>query len=110
MGLLGVAAACRGDDQKSSAPPPPSTPGAPPTFGALPEVGPAVSPTTFAEAEKLVQVQMTDAERTMAATTWRRSMAMAAAVAPEAAGPAAPSARRVGRRDSPEERFRRGHV
>jgi len=51
------------------------TAGAPPTFATSPEVGPAVSPTTFAEAEKLVQVQMSDAERQMAAETWRRSMA-----------------------------------
>jgi Asp-tRNA(Asn)/Glu-tRNA(Gln) amidotransferase A subunit family amidase len=75
IGLLGVAAACRGEEQKSSVPSTSSTPGAPPTFGTAPEVGPAVSPATFAEAEKLVQVTMTDAERTMAAATWRRSMA-----------------------------------
>ena len=48
--------------------------GAPPTFGATPEVGPEVSPATFAEAEKLMQVQMSDAERNMAAATWRKSM------------------------------------
>ncbi|MEO8450197.1 MAG: amidase, partial [Gemmatimonadota bacterium] len=34
-----------------------------------------MSPSTFAEAEKLVQVQMTDAQRAMAAESWRRSMA-----------------------------------
>lgn len=49
--------------------------GAPPTFGAGPTVGPEVSPTTFAEAEKLMQVQLTPAERTQAAGTWRVSMA-----------------------------------
>jgi Asp-tRNA(Asn)/Glu-tRNA(Gln) amidotransferase A subunit family amidase len=74
LGLLGAVAACSADGsntQKADAPPA----GAPPTFGTAPEVGPAVSPTTFAEAEKLVQVQMSDAERRMAADTWRRSMA-----------------------------------
>jgi len=34
-----------------------------------------VSTTTFAEAEKLAQVQMTSSERTMAAATWRATMA-----------------------------------
>jgi Asp-tRNA(Asn)/Glu-tRNA(Gln) amidotransferase A subunit family amidase len=50
-------------------------PGAPPTFGTLPAVGPEVSVSTFAEAEKLAQVTMTAAERTMAAASWRTSMA-----------------------------------
>ena len=72
LGLLGAVAACRGKEQTPSSAPPP---GAPPTFGTLPAVGPDVSPTTFAEAEKLAQVQMTAAERTMAATSWRTSMA-----------------------------------
>jgi hypothetical protein len=57
--------------------PAPATPpaGAPPTFGTLPAVGPEVSPSTFAEAEKLAQVGMTPAERNMAAASWRTSMA-----------------------------------
>jgi Asp-tRNA(Asn)/Glu-tRNA(Gln) amidotransferase A subunit family amidase len=38
-------------------------------------VGPPVSAATFAEAEKLMQVQMTGAERETAAGNWRRSMA-----------------------------------
>jgi Asp-tRNA(Asn)/Glu-tRNA(Gln) amidotransferase A subunit family amidase len=50
-------------------------PGAPPAFGAGPPVGPEVSPTTFAEAEQLVQVEMTVAERAMAAASWRQTMA-----------------------------------
>ena len=53
----------------------PSTAGAPPTFGTGPVSGPPVSPSTFAEAEKLVQVTMTPAEREMAAASWQRSMA-----------------------------------
>ena len=50
------------------------TPGAPPTFGTLPAVGPEVSPATFAEAEKLMQVSMSGPERDMAAQSWRTSM------------------------------------
>ena len=53
----------------------PATPGAPPTFGTGTGSGPAVSPATFAEAEKLMQVTMTAAERQQAADSWRRSLA-----------------------------------
>ena len=53
----------------------PPTPGAPPAFGTAPEVGPEVSPATFAEAEKLVQFEMTSGERAVAAESWRRTMA-----------------------------------
>ncbi|HEX8944210.1 MAG TPA: amidase [Gemmatimonadaceae bacterium] len=74
LGLIGAVAACRGEEQKEQkAATPPA--GAPPTFGASPEVGPEVSPETFAEAQKLVQVQMSDADRRMAAASWRKSMA-----------------------------------
>jgi Asp-tRNA(Asn)/Glu-tRNA(Gln) amidotransferase A subunit family amidase len=52
-----------------------ATPGAPPTFGTAAAVGPEVSASTIAEAEKLAQVTMTDAEREMVAASWRRSMA-----------------------------------
>ena len=38
-------------------------------------LGPEVSPSTFAEAEKLVQVELTSAERGMAARSWRANMA-----------------------------------
>ncbi len=75
LGLIGAAAACGGEPQDAAAPPPSATPGAPPTFGTAPAVGPDVSPATFAEAEKLAQVQLTDAERTVAAASWRKSMA-----------------------------------
>jgi Asp-tRNA(Asn)/Glu-tRNA(Gln) amidotransferase A subunit family amidase len=50
-------------------------PGAPPAFGTAPPVGPEVSPATFADAEKLVQVTMTDADRATAASNWRMQMA-----------------------------------
>src|ERR1041385_3492452 len=53
----------------------PTTPGAPPTFGTGAGSGPAVSPETFAEAEKLMQVTMTDSERQQAAGSWRTSLA-----------------------------------
>ena len=84
LGLLAVIAACRGG---ASEPPSPSpapapaagpgapTPGAPPTFGTAPGVGPEVTTTTFEEAERLVQWTMTPSERTQAAGSWRRSLA-----------------------------------
>jgi Asp-tRNA(Asn)/Glu-tRNA(Gln) amidotransferase A subunit family amidase len=50
-------------------------PGAPTAFGAGPPVGPEVSVTTFAEAEKLVQFPLRDDERAMAALSWRRTLA-----------------------------------
>jgi Asp-tRNA(Asn)/Glu-tRNA(Gln) amidotransferase A subunit family amidase len=51
------------------------TPGAPPAFGTGPAIGPEVSPTTFAEAEKLAQVQLTSPDRTLAAESWRVNLA-----------------------------------
>jgi len=77
IGLAAAVAACRGEE-RTAAPPagaPPTTAGAPPTFGTAPAVGPAVSPGTFAEAEKLAQVTMADAERKMAAASWPKSLA-----------------------------------
>jgi len=50
-------------------------PGAPSAFGTGPAVGPEVSPATFAEAEKLVQVKLSTADRTLAADTWRVNLA-----------------------------------
>ncbi len=69
--MAAAAAACR-----KSAPDSATLPaGAPPAFGAAPEVGPPVSTATFSEAEKLVQFPLTAAERQMAAGSWRRTMA-----------------------------------
>jgi Asp-tRNA(Asn)/Glu-tRNA(Gln) amidotransferase A subunit family amidase len=73
LGMLG-AMACRNAPQGAVVPAP-TTPGAPPTFATAPAVGPDVSPSTFAEAEKLAQVTMSAGEREMAASTWRRAMA-----------------------------------
>ncbi len=50
-------------------------PGSPPAFGTAPAAGPEVSGATFAEAEKLVAVELTAAERTQAALNWRSSLA-----------------------------------
>jgi len=49
--------------------------GAPPAFGTAAPVGPEVTAATFAEAQKLVQVGLTDAERQQAASNWRQSVA-----------------------------------
>jgi Asp-tRNA(Asn)/Glu-tRNA(Gln) amidotransferase A subunit family amidase len=71
LGLLGGAAACRSKTQKPADLPP----GAPPAFDTAPPVGPEVSPSTFSEAEKLVRVELTGAERALAAGSWRTAMA-----------------------------------
>jgi hypothetical protein len=71
LALLGAAAGCRSKPQKAVNIPP----GAPPAFGAAPPAGLEVSPSTFAEAEKLVQVNLTGAERVLAAGSWRTNVA-----------------------------------
>jgi Asp-tRNA(Asn)/Glu-tRNA(Gln) amidotransferase A subunit family amidase len=78
-GMVGAAAAGRvvvAEAQTSGAAPQ-VTPvaGTPPAFGTAPPVGPEVSAATFAEAERLVRVEMTPAERAQAAGNWRQSMA-----------------------------------
>jgi len=75
LGFLVTAAACRNEGPSSVSQSTPTTPGAPPTFGTGTGSGPAVSPDTFAEAEKLMQVTMTAAERQQAADTWRALLA-----------------------------------
>jgi Asp-tRNA(Asn)/Glu-tRNA(Gln) amidotransferase A subunit family amidase len=54
---------------------PNQTPGAPTAFGTAPPVGPEVTTATFAEAEKLVQFEMTPADCATAASNWRMQMA-----------------------------------
>src|SRR2546428_249203 len=73
LGVLVVAAACRKSPPTNSHTP--TTPGAPPTFGTGTGSGPEVTPATFAEAERLMQVTMTPAERQQAADSWRQSLA-----------------------------------
>jgi Asp-tRNA(Asn)/Glu-tRNA(Gln) amidotransferase A subunit family amidase len=64
------------DSNTSQAAQPQQAPaGTPPAFATAPAVGPEVGPATFAAAEKLVQVDLTEAERAMAAESWRNSMA-----------------------------------
>jgi Asp-tRNA(Asn)/Glu-tRNA(Gln) amidotransferase A subunit family amidase len=67
-----VAAAVAGTQQQKPGQPPAGTP---PAFGTGPAVGPEVSPGTFAEAEKVVQVEMSSADREMVAASWRGNMA-----------------------------------
>src|SRR5271170_5345693 len=69
--LLGAAAASFSKAQVSADLPP----GSPSAFGTGPAVGPEVTVSTFAEAEKLAQVSLTDSERVMAAASWRKTMA-----------------------------------
>src|SRR5271166_6360654 len=71
LALLGAAVAAHSQTQKPAEPPP----GAPPAFGTAPPVGPEVSPATFAQAEKLVEVEMGADELALAAGNWRSTMA-----------------------------------
>ena len=76
LGLLGAAIVSQTAEANQVPQTPVSqTPGAPPAFGTAPPVGPAVSTATFAEAEKLVQVERTSADRAQAAGNWQQSMA-----------------------------------
>src|SRR5580765_6994134 len=75
LGVLVAATACRNETPSTNSQSMPSTAGAPPTFGTGPGSGPVVTPATFAEAEKLMQVTMTPAERQQAAASWRASLA-----------------------------------
>src|SRR5436305_8870020 len=77
-GIAGVAAAAKADERApdaGTAAADGGTPGAPPAFGTSPSIGPEVSPATFAEAEKLVQVTNTAQHRAEVAGNWRESMA-----------------------------------
>jgi len=70
LGILGSAALGMQEQKTSELPP-----GSPPAFGTSLPVGPEVSTTTFAEAEKLTQFEMTPGERSVAAESWRKTMA-----------------------------------
>jgi Asp-tRNA(Asn)/Glu-tRNA(Gln) amidotransferase A subunit family amidase len=71
LALLGAAVAAHSQTQKPKEPPP----GAPPAFGTAPPVGPEVSAATFAQAEKLVEVELSADELALAAGNWRSAMA-----------------------------------
>jgi Asp-tRNA(Asn)/Glu-tRNA(Gln) amidotransferase A subunit family amidase len=76
MGLLGATISLHEDHAQSPTQQPTAPPaGAPPAFGTGPGAGPEVSTTTFAEAEKLVRVELTAADRATAAGSWRQTMA-----------------------------------
>jgi Asp-tRNA(Asn)/Glu-tRNA(Gln) amidotransferase A subunit family amidase len=79
LGVLVAAASCGGKEAPPSSAPAaqatPTTAGAPPAFATAPGVGPAITATTFSEAEKLMQVTMTPAERQQAVDSWRSAMA-----------------------------------
>src|SRR5213595_563360 len=74
LGVLVAAAACRKQTSVANSQSSPA-PGAPPTFGTGTGSGPPVTPATFAEAEKLMQITMTPSERQQAADSWRESLA-----------------------------------
>ena len=78
LGVLAAAVGCHKGAGKSGASASPAgelPPGAPSTFATSPAVGPDVSTGTFAEAEKLVQVQLSEEQLAQAAETWRVAMA-----------------------------------
>jgi Asp-tRNA(Asn)/Glu-tRNA(Gln) amidotransferase A subunit family amidase len=75
-GLVGAAAARKALAEQQ--PPPSATPaaaGTPPAFGTAPPVGPEVSAATITEAQKLVRLELTAAEKDQIAGNWRQSMA-----------------------------------
>jgi Asp-tRNA(Asn)/Glu-tRNA(Gln) amidotransferase A subunit family amidase len=71
LGLIATGALRQTQSQKPGELPP----GTPPAFGTAAAVGPEVSPATFVEAEKLMQVEMSAADRAVAAGSWRSNMA-----------------------------------
>ena len=75
LGLAAVAALPRGSSAAGGPQQAEVPAGMPPAFGTGPGTGPQVTPATFAEAEKLFQVDYTPAERAQAAGNWRMSMA-----------------------------------
>jgi Asp-tRNA(Asn)/Glu-tRNA(Gln) amidotransferase A subunit family amidase len=75
LGLLVAATACRNESPSNNSQSTTTTAGAPPTWGTGAGAGPPVTPATFAEAEKLMQVTMTPNERQQAADSWRQSLA-----------------------------------
>lgn len=75
LGVLVAASACRNAPPQTNSPSTPTTAGAPPTFGTGTGAGPEITTASFAEAEKLMQITMTEAQRQQAAESWRRSMA-----------------------------------
>src|SRR5690349_23580473 len=71
VAYFGTSLFASAEAQQTTEPPP----GMPPAFGTAPPVGPQISPATFAEAEKLMQVELSAAQRAQAAGNWRSAMA-----------------------------------
>jgi len=71
LGLMAAALTANSAEAQQA----PTTPGAPPAFGTSPPVGPPVSVATFVEAEKLVQIEMTQKDLAQAAGNWQQSLA-----------------------------------
>lgn len=72
LAMAGLLAAWKLKAQATQAEP---VPGATPAFNTAKGTGPEVTQQTFAEAEKLMQVRMSEAHRAQAASSWRTSMA-----------------------------------
>ena len=78
LGVLAtLAASRRGVAQASdqAVPPPSPPPGTPSAFATAPPVGPEVSASTFAAAEKLARIELSGSELKQAADSWRVAMA-----------------------------------
>ncbi|HUI85496.1 MAG TPA: amidase family protein [Candidatus Binatia bacterium] len=71
LAFAGAAVAAGSQEQKPAEP----VPGAPPAFGTAPPVGPEIAASTFAQAEKLVEVEFSPEELAQAAGNWRSAMA-----------------------------------
>ncbi|HMA52248.1 MAG TPA: amidase [Magnetospirillaceae bacterium] len=74
LGVMGAALVTQAAEGQTTPPPAPA-PGAPPVFGTAPPVGPAVTPDTFREAEKLLQVSSAPKDLAQMAENWQQSMA-----------------------------------
>jgi Asp-tRNA(Asn)/Glu-tRNA(Gln) amidotransferase A subunit family amidase len=74
VGVVGARGAWRATDASADAQAPP-VPGTPPAFGTAAAVGPEVDVATVAQAEKLLRVQYSAAERAQIALNWRSAMA-----------------------------------
>jgi Asp-tRNA(Asn)/Glu-tRNA(Gln) amidotransferase A subunit family amidase len=72
FGVMGAALAAQAADGQ---PTPAPDPGVPPVFGTSPPVGPAVTPDTFREAEKLLQISSSSKDLGQMAENWQQSMA-----------------------------------
>ena len=75
LGVVGATLGYEAVQAQSGTPASTPPPGAPSAFATSPPVGPEVSPATFLEAEKLMQVQLSPQEARDAAGSWRAAMA-----------------------------------